>query len=111
MLSLCFMPLLRSLLSVCLPALINQTQGNVMMSPRPTGRARQPVTQISICEVSEVSLSQIKKSHKHEDFFFSFYKGFLFVLPPAFQVGSGKPLDKLIEMCLLCGQSSELLLN
>lgn len=77
------MPFLRSLLlSVCSPALINQTQGTVMMSPRPTGRARQPVTQISICEVSEVSLSQIKKLHTHEGFFFHSIKVFFLFCRP-----------------------------
>lgn len=56
------------LLFACL-LFMNQTQGNVMMSPRPMGREIRLVIQIRICKVSELSLFQVKKI-THKDFLF-----------------------------------------
>lgn len=91
--------------SFCLLLLfINQTQGNVTTLPRPMGREIKPVIQIQICKVSELSLFQMKKLHKHKDFFL--YCMFFLILPPVFQVESEKPLGRIVVKALLCGMGS-----
>ena len=65
--------------SFCLLLLfINQTQGNVTTLQRPMGREIKSVVQIQICKVSELSLFQMKKLHKHKDFLFLYCIFFLF---------------------------------
>ena len=74
----CFMLFLKLLLLFACLLFMNQTQGNVMMSPRPMGREIRLLIQIWICKVSELSLFQVKKITHTQGFSFPLvYKGFL----------------------------------